>query len=558
MKKTLLVGLDAACWDYVNPLLTAGRLPTLQGLIDRGVKGTLESTLPATTPTAWGSIITGKNPGKHGVYSHLHRAPGSYDFFPTNSHLRQGTPFWKRLNEQGVKVGLVNVPYTHPPDQIDSFVVGGFGTPHSVPDITHPQTVLDWIEQHYGTYEPTVDMGKLSTATPQAIFDQDRKHQSGLIQIAAGLAEEYQIDVLTINLMLLDHSNHKMPQMDMVEEAIIESDKDLKYLISSFQPENIMLISDHGSRRVKGEFLLYQWLQDQGYYTRRLLNHREQKDVLNWILVNKRQSNDGQAMFADKIFRKIIREIYTRLTPPLKNYFWKYINPEFPDSRDLIEFSEKTDYQRSIVFPESAYAGLLYLNILGREPQGVLPQTGAQGLLAEMIEKLTAIKDPYYSEVIFNHVYSKEMIYTGQAIGSAPDLILDNYDTPWVVRATSGGSRLVKTDHKYFLNDVDEYGLHSRNGIFIFSGVDFISGTEQQTYSVMDIPATLLYLYDVPIPEDLDGIVMSSVLKPEVISAQPIRKQPGDSVTPVTTAHIYSPEETEGLYERLRALGYMD
>ncbi|MGH2536025.1 MAG: alkaline phosphatase family protein, partial [Candidatus Promineifilaceae bacterium] len=59
--KTLLVGLDAASWNYLDPLLAAGELPVLADLRQRGYRGNLRSTQPALTPTAWSSILTGVN-----------------------------------------------------------------------------------------------------------------------------------------------------------------------------------------------------------------------------------------------------------------------------------------------------------------------------------------------------------------------------------------------------------------------------------------------------------------------------------------------------------------
>jgi predicted AlkP superfamily phosphohydrolase/phosphomutase len=147
--RTLVVGLDAACWAYVNPLLEAGRLPALQRLMSEGTSGTLHSTLPALTPTAWASIITGKNPGKHGVFDMLWRRPGAYDFQPTSGAVRVGTPFWKRLNERGIRVGLVSVPFTYPPEEIDGFVVCGFGAPESAVDIAAPAGARTWIDAHF-------------------------------------------------------------------------------------------------------------------------------------------------------------------------------------------------------------------------------------------------------------------------------------------------------------------------------------------------------------------------------------------------------------------------
>jgi len=161
MKKTLLVGLDAACWEYLDPLLKSGRLPTLQRLMNTGVSGILHSTIPARTPTAWGSIVTGKNPSKHGIFDMLWRRPGTYEFIMTNARVRSGTPFWKRLNECGLRVGLVNVPFSYPPNHVDGFVVCGFGTPNSVANITYPADVQDWINENFGDYQPWLETHRL-------------------------------------------------------------------------------------------------------------------------------------------------------------------------------------------------------------------------------------------------------------------------------------------------------------------------------------------------------------------------------------------------------------
>ena len=156
MKRTLLVGLDAACWEYLDPLLKSGRLPAIQKLIDTGYRGTLTSTMPPWTPTAWSSLVTAKNPGKHGIFDMFWRRPGSYDFALTNATIRRGTPFWAYLNDAGVRVGLVNVPFTHPPVAIDGFILCGFGTPESAGDLTWPPEALASIEAGYGKYRPIV------------------------------------------------------------------------------------------------------------------------------------------------------------------------------------------------------------------------------------------------------------------------------------------------------------------------------------------------------------------------------------------------------------------
>ncbi len=67
MKKTLLIGWDAADWKVIDPLIKQGKMPHLAGLIERGVMGTLSTLHPVLSPMLWTSIATGKRPFKHGV-----------------------------------------------------------------------------------------------------------------------------------------------------------------------------------------------------------------------------------------------------------------------------------------------------------------------------------------------------------------------------------------------------------------------------------------------------------------------------------------------------------
>src|SRR5690606_2498073 len=156
LKRTLLVGLDAACWEYLNPLIEAGKMPVLQGLMEKGSWGVMHTTMPAWTPAAWSSIATGKNPGKHGVYDMTWRKPGSYEFQPVTSQNRSGRPFWQLLNEAGLRVGLVNIPFLYPITPLDGFAVSGFGTPASAKNLIYPQEAVAELEQRFGPYEPVI------------------------------------------------------------------------------------------------------------------------------------------------------------------------------------------------------------------------------------------------------------------------------------------------------------------------------------------------------------------------------------------------------------------
>src|SRR3954462_14187401 len=69
--KLLVLGLDGATWDLLEPLASEGVLPNLARLRDRGAHGTLNSVFPPLSPVAWTGVMTGKNSGKHGVFEFL-------------------------------------------------------------------------------------------------------------------------------------------------------------------------------------------------------------------------------------------------------------------------------------------------------------------------------------------------------------------------------------------------------------------------------------------------------------------------------------------------------
>ena len=558
MRKTLLVGLDAACWEYVDPLLLSGRMPTLQSIMNKGTWGTLYSTKPAWTPTAWASIITGKNPGKHGVFDMLWRRPGTYEFTPTNATARTGTPFWRHLNNAGLHVGLVNVPFTYPPEPLDGFVVCGFGTPDSVEELTYPSDLLPWIEQEFGPYEPTVNAEFLRTAPPDSILQEEKDHQARQVQIAVRLAERFQVDVLVINLMLTDHANHKMPAMEQVYEAYQSSDQDLAQLIRAFQPDDTLLISDHGSTRLNGDFLLYAWLHDQGYYMLAENQPSERRAALNWLLVQWLQNHHDWAGLTEKILRRLLQEALYRLPGTVTERIWSKIESVIPFAREHFVWSERPDYRRTRVYPGSVYSGLLYFNRVGREPLGILRAEDRGSLVSELASKLLEIKDPDTLQPLFSNIHDSKQQYAGPAVESGPDLILESFSSGWNLRMGNLTPSPMRVRDKYFVDASErkEFGWHSQAGIFVFSGSDFLTGPAPITGQVIDIPATLLHLYGIPIPEDYDARVLTELLEPG-LAQQPIHLQPGDVIASHDTRTALSPEEAAALAAHLRALGYL-
>ncbi len=559
MSKTLLVGLDAACWDYLTPLLEQGELPNLNGMMQQGTWGTLWSTMPPWTPTAWSSIITGKNPGRHGVFDMLWRQPGTYHFSPTNAGVRKGTPFWKRLNEAGLRVGLVNIPFTYPPESIEGFLVCGFGSPQTAEQLAYPARANEWLRQNFAEYQPAVPARFLRSSGPDQILAAEIEHQAMQVAISCAMAREFPVDVLALNLMLPDHANHKMPDMGRIAAAYHATDEHLGQLLESFQPDNVLILSDHGSSRLSGDFLLNAWLRDNGYLIEQEATGAQRSRAINMLLMQYFREHRGWSGIAEKAIRRTFREILLRIPESLQDMAWAPINAAVPFAQELALLTGEPNFSKTPVFPGSVYSGLLYLNVMGREPNGIILKDHLAEYRAEIRERLLSIEEPDSGKPLFTEIYQPGDIYSGPAAAWAPDLILDSFDLGWNIRTSRHRPQVERVRNTFFLDVAGrkDHGWHSRDGIFVFAGPAFSSGPQTADGNVMDIPATLLHLHDVPVPDDYDGQVLLAALSAEERS-RPVRYQSGDADQSEGDAEAYSEEEAEELVGHLRALGYLE
>lgn len=106
-KKVLLIGWDAADWRVIHPLLEAGKMPALQGLIERGVMGNLATLHPVLSPMLWTSIATGKRPYKHGILGFSEPTPDGTRVRPVSSRSRKTKALWNILHQKGLKSHVI-------------------------------------------------------------------------------------------------------------------------------------------------------------------------------------------------------------------------------------------------------------------------------------------------------------------------------------------------------------------------------------------------------------------------------------------------------------------
>ena len=86
----------------------------------------------------------------------------------------------------------------------------------------------------------------------------------------------------------------------------------------------------------------------------------------------------------------------------------------------------------------SAYAlglGGLYLNLQGREPDGIVaPGGAAEALKFELLQKLSGLRDPEPDKVAIRKMYDAQSVYRGPYMEGSPDLIVgynEGYRAAW-------------------------------------------------------------------------------------------------------------------------------
>ncbi|MGH3028823.1 MAG: alkaline phosphatase family protein, partial [Gaiellaceae bacterium] len=387
--RVLCLGLDGADYDLVRELLAQGRLPTLGRLSREGTFGPLRSTIPAFTPTAWSSFLTGLNPAGHGIFaftSNPNRGGGRLE----SAASRAGAPLWRYLGAAGIRSAFVTVPFTHPAEQLSGILVTGFGGPR------HPEIV------------PLAARNAILTSHPDLRVS---RHPSDLQDFAAATATlsghveeiadvcllslelEPDLGLLCVDFMSSDIAGHLMwhrldrahpahrageagDELVQVYEAV---DAACGRLIEQAEwlwdkPPTVFVLSDHGMKPTHWLFRANRWLEDAGY-----LRFREGAAT---------GTASEPAAYAPELEDGLVDE-----QPP-----WAEI-----------DFGET----RAYCF---GYGGQIYLGeVSGAE--------GDRGLADELAAALAEVSHPESGEPAFD-VRRKEELYRGFYLDRAPELVL--------------------------------------------------------------------------------------------------------------------------------------
>jgi predicted AlkP superfamily phosphohydrolase/phosphomutase len=545
--RVVIIGLDAFTFDLLDPWFKEGYLPNLARIAKNGARGTLTSGFLPLSPPAWTTITTGKNPGGHGIFGFATLEPGTYRVNTVDARNIQVPRLWDFINREGLTCGLFNVPVTYPVQPLNGYSVGGFLTPDTHRTFTHPKELAEEvfaIDRNYRIMYSQIHCAE----SPQPYLDELAALIEMRLKVLEHLIRTRPTDFGMFVFMEADWLQHKMWQ------ALQQSGDDRRFYDSSRRifrllddavgrimelcgPEcNYVLVSDHGA----------------GYHDRVL-------HINKWLLDNHflYLKSSGRQWFKRLMERARIRQKIYWVAARLQVYLGFILRPLLRSqmaagAAGLLDASYEIDWSRTRAYSCDAI-GQVHVNLKGREPNGLVsdgPEYDA--LLADLETKLRQLQDPRTGRAIVTDIKRTRDIYPGPFAKNGPDLlvILDEF------RCTSAVSFGFNSDGYFDGVEFNDYGSHRPNGIIMAIGPDIAPGTQIQGAAIADVTPTVLRLLDLPIPADLHGRPLDTMLTAEFLRSHPLKK--GDSAG--GAAAVGPADEaasSEDLKEKLRALGYL-
>jgi predicted AlkP superfamily phosphohydrolase/phosphomutase len=281
-KKLLVIGLDGASFNVLDQLSEKGLLPNISKLIHNGVRADLETTFPPITAVAWSSFMTGKNPGKHGIFEFTRRDRKSQRELAVNASFRQGPAIWDLLSEEGKTVVVHNFPCTYPPKPLNGAIIADFMTPRGRRDFAYPEGLLEEIEQEFGSYRlhlnQTYSKGNVDAVLTELFDELEYK-----AKVAAHLMDRYDWDAFFQYFWGTDRIQHELwhiiddlhPRHDRREAEQYRTkvyryfqrvDEIVGDLVSKAGKDSLVLMaSDHGFGPVHKYCSFNIWLLREGF-----------------------------------------------------------------------------------------------------------------------------------------------------------------------------------------------------------------------------------------------------------------------------------------------------
>lgn len=448
-------------WDCASPHLVFDQfkddLPTINSLIRQGTWGALASSVPCITVPAWASMLSSRDPGVLGIYGFRNRADTSYSQMTVaNGSSIKVKRVWDYLSEVGQQSVVVGVPQTYPVRPLNGHLISCFLTPGVESAFAYPaifkQEALQ-IAPHY-----PFDVKDFRTLDKARLLQQLIDFSEIQFKLLKHVIQTKPWDFFMHVHMGIDRVHHGFWRYHDPQHRLYEPGNPFESAIRDYyrmvdaqagelialagDDTTVLMVSDHGVTRMDGGICVNEWLWHNGWLSLR--------------------------------------------TPPAEGQIVRF------EDADI-------DWSKTRAWSSGGYYGRIFLNVQGREPQGVIAPDAYEAARTELAQALANIPD-VVGKPLFTQVFKPNEIYT-QVNGIAPDLLVYFGDLHW--RAVGG---LGYGAYHTLENDTGpDDANHDTHGMFVLHepgkrGAGRVSG-----HQLMDIAPTLLQRLGVAVPREMQG-----------------------------------------------------
>ncbi|WP_306052640.1 alkaline phosphatase family protein [Natronococcus wangiae] len=532
--QTLLVGLDAACVSVLRPLFAEGELPHLEALFEDGAAGRLESQIPPWTASAWPSLYTGVNPGKHGVFDFL-RFEG-YDWDIVNATDVRRRSLWEYADEAGLTSVVVNVPVTSPPPEIDGAVVPGYLA--SEEPRCHPDGVLDDIRDAIGDYRVYARRETDERAGAEK-FDDYLALTRMRGEAFRYLADRFDPEFGFVQFQKTDAVFHDFPgDREKVGRIYRAVDEQVGAILDACDPDAVVVASDHGMGEYDGyEFRVNQYLREAGVVE----TTTEGQGVPSWFQIKDErltEGDDGGGTGHPVLERLAAAAASAGLTYQRSKAILERLGlAEFVGRRvpvgAVFAASDAVDFAASRAYLRSPSELGVRVNLEGRDPDGTVPADEYESVRDELIELLSNAATPD-GEPVFEEVVRRERYVSGPYADEAVDVLAIPNDFRHSLSAVVGRR----------FGDPEPYD-HKRDGVVAVAGADVDEDADIADAHLFDVAPTVLATLGIAPDETMDG------------DALPAIDAPDPRAYPAYAPDDQTATEDEEVAQRLSDLGYL-
>ena len=451
-RRVIVIGLDSAPPDLLFGRMLE-QMPNLAGMVEDGVHGPLRSCDPPITVPAWQVMSTSASPGRLGLYGFRHRRGYSYtEGWTPNSYSVRLPRVWDVLARHDKRSCVVGVPPGYPPKPMNGWSVSCFLTPPNAEQYTYPAELRGEIEELVGTYLFDVKFRvEDREILREQLFEMTEKHFEVVHHLAATKPWDFFM-MVEIGVDRLGHAFWKFfdpehpryepgnPYESVADEYYRLIDRRLGELLETLEDAVFLIVSDHGSKAMHGAFCINEWLIERGYL-------------------------------------KLV---------------------ERPESVVALD-KAAVDWSATRAWGWGGYYARIFLNVEGREGQGVIPAGRYEEAREELAEELRTITRPD-GERMRVEVFRPEEIY-GAALGNPPDLMVYFDDLDWRSAGTVGHGGLYLSENDTGPDD----SVHAMDGIFVLYDPVRRYAHSVEGAGILDVAPTVLELMGVPAPGGMEG-----------------------------------------------------